>query len=172
MFFRPHDPVMEQLFSAIDEANIAVLVDRFYAAIRRDPILGPVFQAAIPPDAWPAHLTKMYAFWSSVMLTSGRYKGNPVATHQLVAGIGPDMFAHWLVLFEATVQSLFVPAIAQEFGVRAGRIAESLKLALFFKPGEPWTDDLRQRRGEATPERPTFRTRQEKLLGAPPGASE
>lgn len=141
---------MEQPFSTIDEANIAVLVDRFYAAIRRDPILGPVFQAAIPPDAWPVHLTKMYAFWSSVMLTSGRYKGNPVATHQQVAGIGPEMFAHWLDLFEATAQSVFVPAIAEEFGVRARRIAESLRLALFFKPGEPWTGDLRQRHGDAT----------------------
>ena len=90
------------------------------------------------------HLEKMYAFWSSVMLTSGRYKGNPVAVHQAVAGIQPDMFARWLDLFEATAASLFEPAIAHRFATSARRIAESLKLALFFRADQPWTEDLRR----------------------------
>jgi hemoglobin len=67
-------------YSEITETTIRVLVDAFYARLRRDPTLGPIFTNAIAEGAWPAHLEKMYAFWSSVMLTSGRYKGNPVAT--------------------------------------------------------------------------------------------
>jgi len=30
----------------------------------------------------------MYAFWSSVMLTTGRYKGNPVVKHLVIRASG------------------------------------------------------------------------------------
>ena len=132
-------------FTAITEATIVHLVDAFYAKVRRDPVLRPVFENAIAEPAWPAHLRRMYAFWSSVMLTSGRYKGNPVAVHQCVEGIEPDLFARWLDLFEATAAEMFVPALAEEFASKARRIAESLRLALFFRPTEPWPTDLRHR---------------------------
>ncbi len=129
----------------VTEATIVLLVDTFYQRVRRDPVLGPVFDTAIAADAWPAHLQKMYAFWSSVMLTSGRYKGNPVAVHTRVDGITPPLFGNWLDLFEATAAELFVAEIADEFVLRARRIAESLKLALFFRPDQAWAEDLRQR---------------------------
>jgi hemoglobin len=132
-------------FSAIDEPAIVALVDAFYAKVRRDSVLGPIFNTVIADDAWPAHLQRMYAFWSSVMLTSGRYKGNPVAVHQRIAAIEPGLFNHWLDLFEATAAELFIPPLAAEFAEKARRIAESLRLALFFRPTEPWADDLRQR---------------------------
>ena len=38
------------------------------------------------PNSWPVHLAKMYDFWSSVMLTTGRYKGNPLGVHMRVEG--------------------------------------------------------------------------------------
>jgi hemoglobin len=132
-------------FEQVTEATIRRLVDAFYARVRRDPTLGPIFDAAIAEDAWPAHLEKMYAFWSSVMLTSGRYKGDPVSAHRKVAGIEPPMFGNWLDLFEATASELFVPDIAEQFACKARRIAESLKLALFFRPDRSWPEDLRRR---------------------------
>jgi hemoglobin len=129
----------------VTEDTIRLLVDRFYARVRRDPTLGPVFAAAIADDAWPEHLEKMYAFWSSVMLTSGRYKGDPVGTHRKVEGVEPPMFGNWLDLFEATAADLFIPEIAAQFARKARTIAESLKLALFFRPDRAWPDDLRRR---------------------------
>ena len=129
----------------ITEATIRELVDRFYARVRRHPQLGPVFAASIAADEWPTHLGKMYAFWSSVMLTSGRYKGNPVAVHRAVPGIEPGLFATWLDLFEATAVELFTPESAERFAQGARRIAESLKLSLFFRADQPWPDDLRHR---------------------------
>src|SRR6266498_2288518 len=132
-------------FTDITEATILRLVDAFYARIRCDPALGPIFGQAIAADAWPAHLRRMYAFWSSVMLTSGRYKGDPVAVHERIAGIEPALFGNWLDLFEATAAEMFIPALAAEFATKARRIAESLRLALFFHPGQPWPTDLRQR---------------------------
>jgi hemoglobin len=138
-------------YSEITETTIRVLVDSFYVQVLRDPTLGPIFTHAIADEAWPAHLEKMYAFWSSVMLTSGRYKGNPVATHRNVAGLAPPMFGNWLGLFEATAGDLFVPEAAARFVSAARRIAESLKLALFFRPDRAWPEDLRHRPAVAAP---------------------
>jgi hemoglobin len=135
----------------ITEATIKALVDDFYARVRRDPSLGPIFDRAIAPEGWPAHLERMYAFWSSVMLTSGRYKGDPVGVHRRVTGIAPPLFGNWLNLFEATAVTLFVPELAERFVQAARRIAESLKLALFFRPDQPWEEDLRRRPAVSRP---------------------
>jgi hemoglobin len=119
------------------EADIARLVDAFYAKVRVDPELGPVFNRAIPGD-WGPHLATMRNFWSSVMLTSGRYKGNPVAVHQRVDGIELALFDRWLALFDETCRELFVVDTAAVFQGKAARIAESLKLALYYRPDRPW----------------------------------
>ena len=121
----------------ISEEGIRQLVDAFYVKVRRDPELAPIFLRAIPGD-WQPHLNKMYAFWSSVMLTTGRYKGNPVVKHLVIPGIRPHLFERWLALFNETCGELFEDGIGEEFRVKAARIAESLMLALFYRPDRPW----------------------------------
>jgi hemoglobin len=119
-----HDPLT-------DEA-LQQLVDLFYGKVREDALLGPVFNAAVAD--WPEHLDKLGAFWSSVMLTSGRYKGNPMAAHLRHARqIKPEMFARWLELWAETANETLDPAGAEAVAAKAGRIAESLQLGLFFK---------------------------------------
>ena len=120
----------------VDERQLEKLIPHFYTLIRRDELLGPLFNAAI--GDWPGHMDKLIAFWSSVMLTSGRYKGNPVAVHHRVEGIDYGLFDRWLALFHETCRELFDDDIAAAFGVKAERIAESLKLALFYRPDRPW----------------------------------
>jgi hemoglobin len=115
----------------ITEKAIASLVDRFYAKVRRDPLIGPVFMAAI--SDWDAHLATLRDFWSSVILTSGRYKGNPMAVH-LRHPIEPEFFDRWLALFGETADEVVGPETAGLFRAKAANIAESLKLALFFRP--------------------------------------
>lgn len=122
---------------AINEDNIGQLVDAFYARIRTDLILGPVFEGKIALDAWPRHLATMKRFWSSVMLGSGAYSGNPVGVHRGVPGLERTMFAHWLALFGQTADDLFETAPAAEFAVKAKRIAFSLELAVFHRLGAP-----------------------------------
>jgi hemoglobin len=118
----------------ITQDSIRRLVDGFYAKVRADDQLAPVFSNAIKDDQWEPHLAKMRDFWSSVMLTSGRYKGNPVAVHMAVAGMEPHLFSRWLELFGETCGELFEPDIADTFRAKAVRIADSLKLALFYRP--------------------------------------
>jgi hemoglobin len=138
-------------FPTITESSIAVLIDRFYAAVRSDAVLGPVFENAIAEDEWPTHLETMRRFWSSVMLTSGRYSGNPVAVHRAVAGLERPMFARWLALFEQTARTLFVPEMAASFVDKANRIATSLQLALFHRLGAPPEGLVRRRPAAAAP---------------------
>lgn len=124
-------------FPTVTEPAIAVLIDAFYAKVRVHPALGPIFNTAIAEDEWPEHLATMRRFWSSVMLTSGAYSGNPVAVHRAVAGITRPLFADWLALFTETAAELFEPAPAAEFADKAQRIATSLQLALFHRLGVP-----------------------------------
>lgn len=116
----------------LDEAKLATLVESFYARVRADEELGPIFNDAI--GNWPEHLDKLTAFWSSVMLTTGRYKGQPVPAHRKhVSRITPQLFDRWLGLWSATTNELMTPEAAAALQAKAARIAESLQLALFFK---------------------------------------
>lgn len=119
------------LTADLTEESIAELVHAFYRKVRRDAVLGPVFDGVIAEDRWPAHLATMCRFWSSVMLTSGRYSGDPLGKHRAIGAIEEPMFARWLALFEATAAELFVPEIAEEFGLKANRIARSLAIGIF-----------------------------------------
>ena len=118
-------------YDEISETAIAAMVARFYGKARQDPIIGPLFNAAVAD--WDEHLAKLGDFWSSVMLTSGRYKGNPISAH-LKHPIEPQFFARWLMLWRETAGELFVPEVAARWQQKAENIAESLKLALFFRP--------------------------------------
>lgn len=114
------------------EEQLADLVDRFYAKVREDRVLGPVFNGAVAD--WPEHLEKLAAFWSSVMLTSGRYKGNPMMAHlQHVAVIRPEMFDRWLGLWRETASEILDEHGAAGVIVKAERIAESLQLGMFLR---------------------------------------
>jgi hemoglobin len=42
------------------------------------------------------------------------------------------------MLFNETSAELFDDAVSSEFQAKAARIAESLQLALFYRPDRPW----------------------------------
>jgi hemoglobin len=114
------------------ELQLTELVHNFYGRVREDETLGPVFSDAIAD--WPHHLGKMVDFWSSVMLTSGRYKGNPMIMHlKHIARIRPEMFERWLQLWRETASETLDEAGAAAVIGKAERIAESLQLGMFFK---------------------------------------
>ncbi|HKD46985.1 MAG TPA: group III truncated hemoglobin [Rhizomicrobium sp.] len=117
--------------SSITEEMIHDLVHGFYARVRADAALGPIFDRAIKD--WDVHLAKMCDFWSSVMLTSGLYKGNPMLAHLRLKSVTPAHFERWLALFRTTAHELFAPDIARSFIGRAENIAKSLQLGMFFR---------------------------------------
>jgi hemoglobin len=125
----------------VTEHMIHHVVHGFYAKIRKDPALGPIFNSVIPDDAWPAHLAKMCDFWSSVLLMSGRFHGAPMPAHVRIetndgGGINARHFARWLHLFGETVTELCPPEAAALFKQKAEMIAQSLQLGIAASRGE------------------------------------
>lgn len=127
-------PVAEQPLdhAGVDRGSIGNLVREFYAKIRSNERLGPIFAREITGD-WEPHLEKMTDFWSSVILKSGDYHGRPVPAHLKLKDVTEADFEIWLALFGRTAADLFAPETAAVFVDRAHRIATSLKLAMFFR---------------------------------------
>lgn len=113
--------------TGLSEEALRRLVERFYAKVRRDPVLGPIFAARIAD--WGPHLERMAAFWSSVALMTGRYHGAPVPAHATLP-VTWTHFDRWLDLFRATAEEVCPPAGAALVIERAGRIARSLHMAV------------------------------------------
>ena len=120
----------------LDEDMIRDVVHGFYDAIRRDDLVGPIFDRAIAQDAWPHHLAKMCDFWSATLLRTGRYEGRPLPPHLAIPGLGEAHFRRWLTLFRETVARLCPPEVARLFMDRALRIAHSFRLAVAYSRGE------------------------------------
>lgn len=113
--------------TGINETMIDRLVRAFYGKIRKDPLLGPVFETRIAD--WEPHLQRMCAFWSSVALMSGLYHGRPMEKH-LPLPVDARHFDRWLALFEVTANEVCPSAAADHFIERAHRVAESLELGI------------------------------------------
>jgi hemoglobin len=122
------------LAAGIDEKLIGQLVDQFYAAVRNDDILGPVFETRI--EDWEKHLEKLRGFWSSVVLMTGRYKGQPMPVHVAITEISDIHFERWLKLFAETASNICPPDAAALFIDRSRRIAQSLKLGIALNRGD------------------------------------
>lgn len=101
--------------------DIQVFVDEFYAKVREDDLIGPIFMAVI--SDWQPHLNKMYAFWNAVLFGESGYKGNPFSKHAPLK-INPPHFERWLQLFSETINSHFKGPVAYDIQKRAGLMAE------------------------------------------------
>lgn len=123
--------------ATIREESIKCLVDNFYAKVRRDPALSPIFTAAIgeSEDQWRPHLEKMYDFWSSLMLASKRYHGNPFKMHKDLPAFDEKLFDRWLELFAQTAQELYTSSEMARFIEKSIMIAQSLKYGLYAMNG-------------------------------------
>lgn len=117
----------------IDGPMIERLVHTFYAKVRRDELLGPIFDARV--EDWDKHLARMCLFWSSVALGSGAYQGSPMRVHAPLP-VDAAHFDRWLALFEETANEVCPPAAAEHFVVRAKRIAQSLELGIAIHNGQ------------------------------------
>jgi hemoglobin len=123
----------------ITEEEISSLVDRFYAKVQLDPEIGPIFNEKV--EDWPAHLALLKNFWSTVMLTTGRYKGDPMMTH-LQLPLEPSHFNRWLELFAETAKEVMAPAHAAIIIAKSERIAGNFKAGIAYQRGSFTQPDL------------------------------
>ena len=114
------------------EADVKLLVDTFYDKVNDDPLLSPIFNEFSHVD-WPAHLPKMYDFWSSVLLHTSRFRGQPFLKH-IPLPIDQAHFQRWQALFFLTVDELFAGSVAEMAKLRAQNIALVFQSRLQLNP--------------------------------------
>lgn len=113
-------------------ADIEELVGQFYGKVRQDALVGPIFDVVAQVD-WERHIPRLVGFWSTILLGSDEYRGNPVLPHLALGHkttIRSAHFDQWLTLFRQTVDDLFVGERAEQAKIRAQSIALVLQSKL------------------------------------------
>ena len=91
------EEVENQSEDILTETDVENLVNAFYEKIRQDELLADVFNAIIQ-DNWPAHLSRMTDFWTTILLYTRKYKDDPMPKHMPLP-VGREHFQRWLMPF-------------------------------------------------------------------------
>jgi hemoglobin len=103
--------------------DLVVMLDAFYAKVRKDPLIGPVFNEVAQVN-WETHLPKIYNFWDSLLFGADNYKGRPFPPH-VSLGVDVDHFERWLRQFIETVDEHHAGLKADEIKSRAVNIGRN-----------------------------------------------
>jgi hemoglobin len=114
--------------------DIKLLVVSFYAKIRKDAVLGPIFNQIVTD--WEPHLELLTDFWETQLFLKRKYFGNPVTAHQEVDDkmqhtITPEHFGLWMNLWFATIDELFEGDTAYIAKNRAQKMSTMLYLNIY-----------------------------------------
>jgi len=123
--------------------QIARVVAHFYAEVRRDPVLGPVFGAHIAAGGWPAHEEKITRFWSNAILRTRSYDGNPMQVHKAAHDVRPEHFAVWLGLFDKVLAQELPQDTARRWSALAHRIGRGFQVGLEMRAPPGTVPNLR-----------------------------
>lgn len=116
--------------------DIADLVNAFYAKIREDDMLGPIFDKHIAEDEWPSHLSKLADFWEMKLLGGTQFRGSPSQKHIDVDRaskhtIAQDHFAHWLQLWLETIDEKYTGPLAERAKAQARKMATGQYISIW-----------------------------------------
>jgi len=117
-----------------DREDVYVLVTAFYKKIRKDNVLGPIFNKHIKD--WPAHLNLLTDFWETNLFFVKKFKGDPLQKHMKVDagehyGINEYHFGIWLNLWFQTIDELFYGEKANTAKNRARKMSTFIYLKIF-----------------------------------------
>jgi len=116
----------------LSRKEIILLIDQFYDTIRKDELLGTIFDDVAKVN-WEKHLPVMYDFWENTLFYTGSYNGNPVQNHRVLHQKYPitkEHFDHWIELFNNSVDALFEGEKAELAKQRALSIATVLRIKI------------------------------------------
>lgn len=120
----------------VNRKDISVLVHRFYGKIRKDELLGPIFNSHITNEQWPEHLSKLTDFWETNLFGIAKFKGSPTTKHisvdkNLNHTVEPVHFGKWLQLWFETLDELFEGELATKAKDTARRMSTSQYITLW-----------------------------------------
>jgi len=125
-----------------DRNDISILVNAFYAKIRKHELLGPIFNGHIPPEKWPEHLSKLTDFWETNLFGIAKFKGSPSRKHvdvdmNLGHTIEQVHFGSWLQLWFETIDELYEGQLATKAKESARKMAAGQYLTIWHnRPDE------------------------------------
>jgi len=116
--------------------DIAGLVSVFYAKVRKDDILGPIFEKHIAEEEWPSHLSKLTDFWEMKLLGGRQFRGSPSKKHidvDRASGhtVSQEHFAHWLQLWLDTIDETFMGPLAERAKAQARKMATGQYISIW-----------------------------------------
>lgn len=119
----------------VSRKDIEIIVDAFYSKVRKDKLLGTIFNDIFKLN-WDKHLETMYNFWDNILFYSGTYQGNPMNLHthiSKVTSIKKTHFKCWQKLFDETVDEHYEGDKANLIKKRAANIAKIMQENIFSK---------------------------------------
>ncbi len=119
-----------------NKQDIKLFVDAFYAAAKKDPLLGPIFNEAIKEEEWSIHVERIYSFWNTVLFKEPDYLGNPFRHHANLP-IYEMHFSKWLALLKEVIDHNFAGEKADEVVFRAHKMSEMFQLKLAAMRSKP-----------------------------------
>lgn len=123
--------------STINNRNdINKLVHLFYAKIRKNELLGPIFDRHISDEQWPEHLEKLTDFWETNLFGIAKFKGSPSTKHinvdkNMNHTIEQTHFGVWLQLWFESIDQLFDGETAQKAKQSARKMSTGQFLAIW-----------------------------------------
>ena len=119
-----------------NRVDVKLLVNSFYAKVRKDEEIGPFFNQSI--SDWPSHLERLTDFWETNLFFVQKFKGNPFLKHQMVnkqfnLSMRSYHFGIWLNLWFNTIDELFEGEKAQSAKDRARKMGTHLIINLQLK---------------------------------------
>ncbi len=117
-----------------NRTHISLLVRSFYAKVRKDDVLGPIFNGIITD--WESHLELLTDFWETQLFLKRKYHGNPIKAHNDVDDkmnhtVSPEHFGLWLNLWFETIDELFTGDTAFIAKNRARQMNTMLYMKIF-----------------------------------------
>ena len=119
----------------LNEEDVTLLVHTFYAKVRADALLGPIFELIIKNN-WAPHLSRMVDFWSTILLYTRKYKDDPMPKHMQLP-VEQRHFDRWLLLFNETLDNLFTGTVTENARLRAASIARIMMVIRSRADGLP-----------------------------------
>ena len=120
----------------VTEAEIELVVARFYARVRAHPDLAPIFAAHV--HDWAHHEAKIARFWKGSILHHQGYEGSPMMAHRRAGDVEGGHFPLWLATFDAVLHETLAPEAATAWSALAHRIGKGLRMGVEdvgHKPG-------------------------------------
>jgi hemoglobin len=103
------------------------LLRHFYADVRQDPLISPIFNAQIKD--WKHHLEVIASFWETIIGGPSTY-ARPMPMKHLTLRLREEDFERWLFLWQANCRAQLSSDVAKEMIDLANHIAHRLRTIL------------------------------------------